>query len=225
MALCQAYDLGTIEYTKALQLQNRLVSARLARKIPDVILILQHPSVLTIGTSGSEENIIASRDVLDSEGISIIHVDRGGDITYHGPGQLVGYFIFDLKAWGGDIHQYVRNLEEVIMLGLGEFSIEGNRNPQHPGVWVNNEKICAVGIQVSHWVTKHGFALNVNTDLRYFTYISPCGITDKRVTSMTRLLGCDIALGDVMSCLLEHSTRVFDIDIRQESAKELDRYL
>ena len=222
---CRVYDIGTIEYTRTLQLQNSLVSARLAHEIPDVILLLQHPSVLTIGTSGSEENIIVSKDILGGEGIPLLHVDRGGDITFHGPGQLVGYLIFDLKTQGGDIHQYVRDLEEVIILGLSEFSIRAHRVPQYPGVWVGNEKICPIGIRVSRWVTKHGFALNVSTDLKYFTYINPCGITNKGVTSMTKLLGHDIALGDVTSCILKYSAQVFDIDIRRGYVKELNRYL
>ena len=216
--------MGLVEYEKALQLQNNLVSARLAGEIPDVILFLQHPPVLTIGVSGSEENVTASKDLLADEGIAILHIDRGGDITYHGPGQLVGYPIFDLKSKGKGIHQYVRNLEEVIIRTLDVFSIPASHDSQYPGVWVGQDKICALGIRVTHWVTKHGFALNVNTDLRYFTYITPCGITDRQVTSMSRLLGHDIALEDVTSCILEQCSQVFDINIRQESTVELNSY-
>lgn len=205
-------------------MQNNLVSARLAGEIPDVILFLQHPSVLTIGVSGSEESVIASRDLLAGEGIAIFHVDRGGGITYHGAGQLVGYLIFDLKTKGKGIHQYVRHLEEVIIRTLHVFSIPAYHDSQYPGVWVGEDKICALGIRVTHWVTKHGFALNVNTDLRYFTYITPCGITDRQVTSMSRLLGHDIALEDVTSCILEQCAQVFNINIRQESAEELNSY-
>ena len=223
-SLCRAYDLGPVEYEKALQLQNNLVSDRLAGEIPDVILFLQHPSVLTIGVSGSEESVIASRDLLAGEGIAIFHVDRGGGITYHGPGQLVGDLIFDLKTKGKGIHQYVRQLEEVIIRTLDVFSIPAYHDSQYPGVWVGQDKICALGIRVTHWVTKHGFALNVNTDLRYFTYITPCGITDRQVTSMSRLLGHDIALEDVTACMLEQCAQVFNIDVRQESAEELNSY-
>lgn len=223
-SLCRAYDLGTVEYDKALQLQNNLVSARVAGEIPDVILLLQHPSVLTIGVSGSEENIIASKDLLDREGISISHIDRGGGITYHGPGQLVGYLIFDLKTKEKGIHQYVRNLEAVTIRTLDAFSIPAYHDSQYPGVWVGQEKICALGIRVRRWVTKHGFALNVNTDLKYFTYIIPCGITDRRVTSMSQHLGQDIALEDVTSCILEQCAQVFNINIRQESIEELNSY-
>jgi len=222
--LCRAYDLGIVEYDKALELQNNLVSARLAGEIPDVILFLQHPSLLTVGASGSEKNIVASKGMPSGERVPIYHVDRGGDVTYHGPGQLVGYLIFDLKAKGKDIHQYVRDLEEVIIRTLDAFSIKACRDSKYPGVWVGLKKICAVGIRVTHWVTKHGFALNVNTDLRYFTYITPCGISDRQVTSMSRLLGHDIALEDVTSCLLERCAQVFNMDVRQESIEELNSY-
>ena len=222
--LCRAYNLGLVEYEKALQLQNNLVSARLAGEIPDVILFLQHPSVLTIGVSGSEENIIASRDLLTSEGMPVFHIDRGGGITYHGPGQLVGYPIFDLKTKGEGLHEYVRHLEEVIIRTLNAFSITSYHDSQYPGVWVGQDKICALGIRVTRWVTKHGFALNVNTDLRHFTYITPCGITDRQVTSMSRLLGHDITLEDVTSCVLEQCSQVFGVNIRQESIDELNSY-
>ncbi len=205
-------------------MQNNLVSARLAGEIPDVILLLQHPSVVTIGVSGSGENIIASRDLLAAERIPVFHTDRGGDVTYHGPGQLVGYLILNLKNKGIGIHQYVSNLEEVIIRTLDVFSIPAHHDSQYPGIWVGQDKICALGIRVTHWVTKHGFALNVNTDLRYFTYITPCGINDRQVTSMSRLLGYDIALEDVIPCILEQCTQVFNMNIRQEFAQEINSY-
>jgi len=221
---CQAYNLGVIEYEKALQLQNNLVSARIAGDIPDIALLLQHPPVLTIGTSGNEQNILTSRDCLASEGISVIHADRGGDVTYHGPGQLVGYLIFDLKRKGTGLHQYVRHLEEAIIRTLDRFSITAHRDPHYPGVWVGHAKICALGIRVSRWVTKHGFALNVNTDLKHFASIIPCGIAGRRVTSMSQVLGHDIALEEVASCLCEQCARVFHITIRQKPAEELIGY-
>ena len=222
--LCRTYDLGIIEYDKSLQLQNNLVSARLAGEIPDIILLLQHFSVLKIGLSGKEDDIIVPRNLLDDEGVSIFHTDRGGGVTYHGPGQLTGYLIFDLKTKGKDIHQFVRNLEEVIIRTLDAFSIPAYVDPQYPGVWVGRDKICALGLRVTRWVTKHGFALNVNTDLRYFNFIIPCGITGRRVTSMSQLLGHDIALEDVTSCILEQCAEVFSIDIKQESVEELNGY-
>ena len=222
--LCQTYDLGIVEYDKSLQLQNNLVSARIAGEIPDTMLLLQHLPVLTLGVSGKEEDIIVPRDLLDDEDIAVFHADRGGGVTYHGPGQLVGYLIFDLQTKGKDIHQFVRNLEEVIIRTLASFSIPAYADPQYPGVWVGQDKICALGIRVSRWVTKHGFALNVNTDLKYFTFIIPCGITGRQVTSMSQLLGHDIALEDVASCILEQCAEVFSIDIKRESAEELSGY-
>jgi len=224
VTLCRTYDLGTVEYDESLQLQNNLVSARIAGEIPDTMLFLQHFPVLTIGVSGKEEDIIVPGDLLDDEDIAIFYTDRGGGVTYHGPGQLVGYLIFDLQTKGKDIHRFVRNLEEVIIRTLDTFSIPAYVDPQYPGVWVEQAKICALGIRVTRWVTKHGFALNVNTDPRHFSFIIPCGITDRQVTSMSQLLGHDIALEDVTSCILEQCAEVFNIDIKQESAKELDSY-
>ena len=182
--LCQAYILGVTGYNEALQLQEQLVKAHLAGEIPNTILFLQHPPVLTIGTSG-EENIIASLDKLANEGVEIIHTDRGGNITYHGPGQLVGYLIFNLNDDSKDVHQYVHNLEEVIIRMLQDYSIAAHRDSMYPGVWVGEEKICALGIRITNWVTKHGFALNINNELKYFSYINPCGITDRGVTSLS----------------------------------------
>jgi len=222
--LCRTYDLGIADYYKSLQLQNNLVSARIAGEVSDIILLLQHSPVLTIGVSGKEEDIIVSRDLLDNEGVSIFHTDRGGGITYHGPGQLTGYLIFDLKTRGKNIHQFVHNLEEVIIRTLDAFSIPAYVDPQYPGVWVGQDKICALGIRVTRWVTKHGFALNVNTDLRYFNFIIPCGITDRQVTSMSQLLGHDVALEDVTSRILEQCAEVFNIGIKQESVEELNGY-
>ena len=222
--LCQTYNLGTVEYDESLQLQNNLVSARIAGEIPDTMLFLQHFPVLTIGVSGKEEDIIVPGDLLDDEDIAVFRTDRGGGVTYHGPGQLVGYLIFDLQTKGKDIHRFVRNLEEVIIRTLDAFSIPAYVDPQYPGVWVKQAKICALGIRVTRWVTKHGFALNVNTDPRHFSFIIPCGITDRQVTSMSQLLGHDIALEDVTSCILEQCAEVFNIDIKQESVKELDSY-
>ncbi len=220
VTLCQTYDLGILEYEKSLKLQNNLVSVRIAGEIPDTMLFLQHPPVLTIGVSGKEEDIIAPKDLLDVEGVSVFRTDRGGCVTYHGPGQLVGYLIFDLQTKGKDIHQFVRNLEEVIIRTLSTFSIPAHIDLQYPGVWVGQDKICALGIRVSRWVTKHGFALNVNTDPRHIDLIIPCGITDRRVTSMSQILGHDIALEDVTSCLLEQCAEVFNINIKPESADE-----
>jgi lipoate-protein ligase B len=223
--VCQVYDLGIVDYEKSLHLQNRLVSARIAAEISDTLLFLQHPSVLTIGASGNEGEIIVPKDLLAQEKIATYNIDRGGGITYHGPGQLVGYPIIDLRTKGIGTTQYVRHLEEVIIRTLAAFSLKANRDPKYPGVWVGQDKICALGIRVIHWVTMHGFALNVNTDLKYFTYITPCGIIDRQVTSMSQLLGRDVALDDVLSCIIEHWAQVFDMTIEQGTLEELSHYV
>ncbi|MFC2020098.1 lipoyl(octanoyl) transferase LipB [Chloroflexota bacterium] len=225
MTPCRAYDLGTIEYTEALKLQNRLVSDHLDGNPGDVILFLEHPSVLTVGAAGGEENIIVSRDILTDEGIPVVRADRGGDITYHGPGQLICYLVLDLKTRGSDVHRYVRNLEEVVIRGLADFSISANRSPKYPGVWVGEDKICSLGIRISRWITKHGFALNVNTALKYFTYINQCGLAGREVTSMNRLLGHDVSRKAVIASLRKHCARVFDMEIRPESVTGLGGYL
>ena len=223
-SLCRAYDLGIVKYGESWQLQNNLVTARIASKIPDTILFLQHFPTITIGTSGKEGDIVVSEDLLDDEGISVFHTDRGGGVTYHGPGQVAGYPIFNLNTKGEGIHQYVRDLEEVIIRTLDVFSIPAHIDPQYPGVWVGQEKICALGIRVARWVTKHGFALNVNTNLKHFTYISPCGIIGRQVTSMSQLLGHVVSLKDVTSCILEQCAEVFNMEVKQESVEELSQY-
>lgn len=218
---CKAYELGVVDYGRAFQLQNSLVASRVAGNVTDLILLLQHPPALTIGVSGSEKDIIVPRDLLDREGIRVFSTDRGGNITYHGPGQLVGYIIADLKAKGMGIHQYVHDVEEVVIRTLETYGISAGREPKYPGVWVGSNKICALGIRVSHWVTKHGFALNVNTDLRHFGYITPCGITDRGVTSMGKLLGREVDLADVAEIVLAQCGEVFGMDIEKQSAEQL----
>ena len=221
--LCQAYYLGLVDYAEALRLQDKLVEARIAGDIHDTILFLQHPPVITMGTSAREENIIAPRDSLKNEGIDIVYTDRGGDITVHEPGQLVCYPVIDLRTRERDLHLYVSNLEEVVIRTLSEFSIAAHRDPDYPGVWVGDKKICAVGIRVSKWVTKHGFALNVNNDLRYFSYVHPCGITDKRVTSMSRLLWHKLNIENVMLRIIDNFSQVFCSDIKLKPPEHLRR--
>jgi lipoate-protein ligase B len=224
MSLCRVYDLGIVEFDEALQLQDYLTLARCAGDIPDTIILLQHPSIFTLGRSAREEEIVVPRSSLDIEGITILQTDRGGSVTYHGPGQLVLYLIFNLKAKGIGIHQYVHNLEEVIIRTLDDFYIESFRDSRYPGVWVGSEKICALGIRVRRWCTKHGLALNVNTDLRYFDYIVPCGILGRGVTSMSKVLGYDVAIEDVASRVLKHCAQIFDLTIRQKSGGKLNDY-
>ncbi|MFC1981270.1 lipoyl(octanoyl) transferase LipB [Chloroflexota bacterium] len=222
--LCRAYDLGIIGYNKALKLQEGLVKARCANEIPDIILFLQHTPVLTIGASGGEENLVVSKDALVKDGVAIVHTDRGGNITCHEPGQLVSYPIFDLSTRSRDIHQYVRNLEEVVIRALHDYSIIGRRDSRYPGVWVGEEKICALGIRITKWVTKHGFALNVNNELKYFSYIHPCGISNRGVTSMSRLVGQKLMIEDIILCVINHCSKVFNLSIELESPRHLDKY-
>ena len=212
---CSVFNLGMVDFAEASQLQSELIEQRRAGKIPDVILFLQHRPVITIGAFGGEQNIMVPRDVLEKEGISVTHTDRGGDVTYHGPGQLVGYPILDLKTRGHDVHQYVHDLEEVMIRTLDDYSIEAHRDTDYPGVWVGQEKICALGIRVAHWVTKHGFALNVNNDLKPFSYINPCGIVDRGVTSMRQLLGQELEIRDVINSMIRHFSVVFDTNVHE----------
>ena len=212
---CRVFNLDTVGFAEASHLQSELIELRLAGRIPDVILFLQHPPVLTIGAFGGEQNVIISQDALKREGISIAHTDRGGDITYHGPGQLVGYPILDLKIRGRDVHQYVHDLEEVVIRTLDDYSIEAQRDPDYPGVWVGQEKICALGIRVVHWVTKHGFALNISNDLIPFSYINPCGITDRGTTSMQKVLGQKPKIGEVTNSIMRHFSAVFGINVHE----------
>jgi lipoate-protein ligase B len=224
MSLCRVYDLGIVEFNEALQLQDYLTLARCAGDIPDTIILLQHPSIFTLGRSAREEDIVVPRSSLDIEGITILQTDRGGSVTYHGLGQLVLYLILNLKAKGIGIHQYVHNLEEVVIRTLDDFCIKSCRDSRYPGVWIGSEKICALGVRVRRWCTKHGLALNVNTDLRYFDYIVPCGILGRGVTSMSKVLGYEVAIEDVASRILEHCAQIFDLTIRQKSGEKLDDY-
>lgn len=200
--------LGRIGYGEALDLQARLVDERRRGDIGDTLLLLEHPPVITLGvkTRGKPSNIIASPETLAAEGVSVFETGRGGDITYHGPGQLVGYPIFDLRPDRCDVHRYVRDLEEALIVALREFGIEGGRLAGRTGVWVGaegrEEKIAAIGVRISRWITSHGFALNVSTDLRHFQLIVPCGIADRGVTSIARVLGRPVPMADVEDAVI-----------------------
>lgn len=188
---------GLIPYGDALDLQSRLVASRRNGEIPDTLLLLEHPHVITLGTSARRENILIDDDDGRLLGIDVFETGRGGDVTYHGPGQLVGYPILDLKPDRCDLHRYVRDLEDVLIRALASYGIEAGRKQGLTGAWVNDEKIAAIGVRVSSgWITSHGFALNVNTDLSFFGSIVPCGITEYGVTSMQRLLGRAVSLDD-----------------------------
>jgi lipoyl(octanoyl) transferase len=213
MRPCEIRDLGRLAYGEAHALQRELVEKRKLGEIPDQLLIVEHPHVITMGRNGRQENMLASEEMLKRLGVAYYPTDRGGDVTYHGPGQIVGYPILDLREWKRDVVAYVRSIEQVIINTLGEVGIEAGRVQGATGVWVGGAKVCAIGVHISRWVTSHGFALNVDTDLRYFQYIVPCGLT-KPVTSL-RELGCGASRGDVVTWLTGHFAREFGLEIRQ----------
>lgn len=204
--------LGNVDYASAWQHQRELVQQRRAGAIPDTLLLLEHrPPVITLGRGSHAEHLLVTPQQLENLGIHLVETDRGGDITYHGPGQLVGYPILDLRHHGRDVHLYLRNLEEAIIIALGHFGIVGHRKEGLTGVWVGEEKIAAIGIKVSHWITMHGFALNVCPDLSHFGLIVPCGIRNKGVTSLQNLLGREVTLQELISPVVEAFARVFNL--------------
>ena len=207
--------LGLVEYGAGLELQAGLVEERRSGAIGDTLLLLEHPPVITLGvkTRGQHANIVASPEVLAAEGVSVFETGRGGDNTYHGPGQLVGYPILDLRPDRCDVHRYVRDIEEALIIALREFEIEGGRLAGRTGVWVGpdgrEEKVAAIGVRISRWITSHGFALNVGTNLQHFQLIVPCGIADRGVTSIDRLLGRAVPMKDVEDAVVRAFSRVF----------------
>ena len=205
--VCQVRDLGRMHYTEALAVQQELVAQRKRGEIPDQLLFVEHPHVITMGRNGHAGNVLAAPAVLERAGIEFHHTDRGGDVTYHGPGQIIGYPIIDLREWKRDVVAYVRAVEQVVMEALAGFGIAAGVEKGATGVWTTQGKIAAIGVHISRWVTSHGFALNVDTDLSYFRYIVPCGLT-KPVTSM-RELGCDAERGQVAAALARGFANVF----------------
>ncbi|WAM35628.1 lipoyl(octanoyl) transferase LipB [Caldicellulosiruptor acetigenus] len=203
--------LGEVEYQEALIIQESIWSLRVEKKIGDTLLLLEHPPVITIGRRGSKKNILVSEEFLEKLGVKVFEVSRGGDVTYHGPGQLVGYPIFDLALTDRDIKKFVYLLEEVfIRLLKDQFGIEAQRDEdKYTGVWVENSKIVAIGIAVKKWVTMHGFAFNVNTNLEHFSWIVPCGLKDRGVTSLERLIEKTIPFEDVVDKVQSYFGKVF----------------
>jgi len=204
--------LGLVPYDEALALQRALVDERQRGQLDDLLLLLEHPHVLTLGVrgDGGRRHILASPDQLAGRGVDVHETGRGGDITYHGPGQLVGYPIVDLKPDRCDVHRYVRDLEEVLIRTAGDYGVTAHRAEGLTGVWVGREKLAAIGVRLARWVTSHGFALNVTTDLDYFNLIVPCGIADRGVTSLERLLGRKVAWREVEDRIVGHFCDVFD---------------
>jgi lipoyl(octanoyl) transferase len=208
MRSCCVVNLGRVDYGRALAIQAELVARRKQGATPDHLLLLEHPHVITLGRNGQMKNLLADQEVLERAGIQFHPTDRGGDITYHGPGQLVGYPILDLREWKRDVMAYVRAVEQVLIDTLADFGIAAGRIAGCTGVWVDRAKIAAIGVHISRWVTSHGFALNVNTDMSYFQYIVPCGLT-KPVTSMAQL-GVQTNLEEVSARVADHFCRIFE---------------
>ncbi|MCU7499635.1 MAG: lipoyl(octanoyl) transferase LipB [Ignavibacteria bacterium] len=206
------YDLGLIDYEKAWDLQRKTFDSRRNKDVPDTLYLLEHPHTYTLGKVADRKNLISSENFLKEKGISVYDIDRGGDITYHGPGQIVGYPILDLTEWKQDTHLYLRSIEEVIILTCRDYGLHAGRIEKLTGVWIEDRKIAAIGIKVSRWITMHGFAFNVNTDLSLFQGIIPCGITDKSVTSLSKELGYDPDMNEVKEKLVNNFKRIFNYD-------------
>jgi lipoyl(octanoyl) transferase len=208
----KAYRLGMIDYQKALNLQLSLVEKRRKEEIEDVLLLLEHPPTFTMGRSGKTEHLLKSQEELKKRGIHFEVISRGGDITYHGPGQLVGYPILDLDKFNRDVHQYLRNIEEMIIRALSDFEIKAERIKGFTGVWVGGEKIASIGVGIKNWITYHGFALNVSTDLSYFDMMIPCGISGVEMTSMKKILGYkeNIKMTEVETNIVNAFSKVFN---------------
>lgn len=229
MRTCDTVDVGLIGYAEALELQKRLVAARKAGAIEDVLLVCEHPHVITLGRNGKREHLLASEQVLRQKNVEFHASDRGGDITYHGPGQVVGYPILNLAEIRRDVGWYVRMLEEIMIRATADFGIAAERVPGKTGIWVRGEaakggaeeKLGAIGVHLSRWVTSHGLAYNVSTDLRYFDLIVPCGIGGRKATSLEKILERAVKGVEVTPQLVKHFGEVFGFEMREVSRAEL----
>ena len=225
MNLLLIADLGLISWADAYALQRRIVSARKAGAIGDVLLFCEHPHVITLGRNANRANLLASEHVLQQKGVELHATNRGGDITYHGPGQIVGYPILNLNHIKRDVGWYVRTLEEAMIRAAADFGVTAFRIPGKTGIWVQagatEEKLAAIGVHISRWVTSHGFAFNVSTDLRYFDLIVPCGIADRKATSLEKLLERGISQNEVKARLTQHCADLFDHALREISPDQL----
>jgi lipoyl(octanoyl) transferase len=210
--LVEVRSLGAVPYAEGLALQRALVDERQRGLVGDVLLLVEHPHVLTLGVRGDRgrDHILASADQLAARGVEIHETGRGGDITYHGPGQIVGYPILDLKPDRCDVHRYVRDLEEVLIRTAAHYGIAAQRVPGLTGAWVGDDKLAAIGVRIARWVTSHGFAFNVTTDLDYFNLIVPCGLNDRGATSLGRLLGRAVDRYEVENHVVSHFCEVFE---------------
>jgi len=216
--VCRAVDLGMVPYHEALRLQKEQVERLQGGRGGEVFYLLQHPHVFTIGRNASGDALLSDRLTIGRRGVEIANTDRGGDVTYHGPGQLVGYPIISLEPGRRDIRRYVHDLEQVLIGALDDFGIRSERHPVHRGVWTQGRKIASVGIRISRWVTCHGFALNVDTDLSFYSMMKPCGIAGCEMTSMAKELGKAPDMTDVQSAIVSSFSRVYNRNVRFETA-------
>ena len=214
-------DLGLLDNRKACDLQHDLWSRRLEGELPDLLLLLEHPHVITLGRRGNRSHLIVSPEVLEAMKIPIFHVERGGDITYHGPGQMVVYPILDLKDYGYRLIRYIDQLEEVILHVLKDFGIEGRRDPSNRGVWVDGDKIASIGVVVKRWVSFHGFSLNYETDLKYFDLINACGLVGKKMTTMAKVLGKRVSKERLSERIIFYFKEVFKKEWEARELKDL----
>ncbi|MFP5214077.1 MAG: lipoyl(octanoyl) transferase LipB [Acidobacteriota bacterium] len=220
--VCRVCRLGTIDYDEAWTLQRAVAEARAGERVPDTLLLLEHPPTYTLGRRGSENHLLVSKEWLEHQGVSVYQVDRGGDITFHGPGQLVGYPILSLQGRPGGPSRYLRDLEEVIIRGLASFGLDAGRLTGFTGVWIGNEKIAAIGVKINaKRITQHGFALNVSTDLSHFGRMVPCGIQDKGVTTLERVLGRPVSLEEASVPLAKAFGEVFGLEMADGDLEEL----
>ncbi len=214
---------GLLDYQQAWDLQKQLHQQRVKSEIGDTLIMTEHPHTYTLGKTAREAHLVAEESALQKQGVNVYRIDRGGDITYHGPGQIVGYPILDLHDHYLDMHRYLRELEQVIIDLLSDYGIQAGREEGLTGVWVDGAKVAAIGVKVTRWVTMHGFALNVNTDLSYFSNIIPCGIVDKPVTSMQQLVGKQMNFADVVERVISHFSNIFRIEFIVASRRSVSR--
>src|SRR4030043_2406183 len=214
-------DVGLMDYQKTWELQHQLWERRVKDELPDMLLILEHPHVITLGRRGNRSHLVASSEVLEEMKIPLFHVERGGDVTYHGPGQIVVYPILDLKEYGYRLIRYIGQLEEVILCVLKDFGIKGRRDSLNRGVWVDGEKIASVGVAVKRWGSFHGFSLNYETNLKYFELINPCGLEGKKMTSMGKILGTKISRERLVERISFHFKQTFERNWQEKEIIEI----
>ena len=205
-------DLGLIDYEECYRIQKDLVRQRRLGEIEDSLILADHNEIFTVGRTGEMDNVLVTNDVLFASGLKVLRTDRGGDVTYHGPGQLIAYPIIDLKSASGDLHAYLRDLEEAAIRFLDIYSVRGERIADKTGVWVAGKKIASVGVGASNWVTFHGLSININCDLHFFSMINPCGMKDVEMTSLARIKGEAISMSEAKKYLLENLKGVFSLN-------------